>query len=380
MKVLSTETNLSSATNVGSASVVRIFNSDSSAATVTKKDSGGSTIGTFTVGAGEVIYCEKNYTDTLEGGATLKVSKTAHSSMMSYSSYASYLGGGGGGGGGGGVQPSFTIAEHYYNQGSSPRGDDFTWNVTTGNGVNNFNNDTHTGSNETWGNIPVVTTPGKRLFVIIATWRDSTNAGDQWTEQFNPSDLNYELELKYGGVTKALTWRNVFSGTSFQATSIWTVFDDGAPSATDEYSIRFHAIDGNDHGNWSYSVIVLDDVNNIEYFNTEGLPFSGDNVNQTVSQALSLAPDNTTSATKVLRIAAGNGSNIPSNVLDYNKGGSEPVYTKIGEGDNGTNERHYHSYHFGDHGTQLNMIGTFGNGVEIAEDGISGIGAIIGLS
>ena len=95
MKVLSAETNLSSATNVGSASVVRIFNSDSSTATVTKKDSGGSTIGTFTVGAGEVIYCEKNYTDTLEGGATLKVSKTAYGSMMSYSSYSS--GGGGGG-------------------------------------------------------------------------------------------------------------------------------------------------------------------------------------------------------------------------------------------------------------------------------------------
>ena len=37
MKILSAETNLSSATNVGSASVVRIFNSDSSTATVTKK-------------------------------------------------------------------------------------------------------------------------------------------------------------------------------------------------------------------------------------------------------------------------------------------------------------------------------------------------------
>jgi len=368
MKVLSTETNLSSATNVGSASVVRIFNSDSSTATVTKKDSGGSTIGTFTVGAGEVIYCEKNYTDTLEGGATLKVSKTAHSSMMSYSSYASYLGGGGGGGGGGGVQPSFTIAEHYYDEGSTQE-TDVTRNMSS-----------DSGANETWGNIPVVTTPGKRLFVIIATWRDSTNAGDQWTEQFNPSDLNYVLELKYGAVTKALTWRNVFSGTSYQATSIWTVFDDGAPSATDDYSIRFQAIDGNDHGNFSYSVIVLDDVNNIEYFNTQGLPFSGDQVNQTVSSALNLAPDNTTSATKVLRIAAGNGSNIPSNVLDYNKGGSEPAYTQIGEGDNGTNERHYHSYHFGNHGTQVNMTGTFGNGVEIAVDGISGIGAIIGLS
>ena len=93
MKVLSSETNLSSATNVGNASVVRIFNSDSSAATVTRKDSGGSTIGTFTVGAGKVIYCEKNYTDTLEGGSTIKVSKTAHSHMMSYASYVSSGGG-----------------------------------------------------------------------------------------------------------------------------------------------------------------------------------------------------------------------------------------------------------------------------------------------
>ena len=368
MKVLSTETNLSSATNVGSASVVRIFNSDSSTATVTKKDSGGSTIGTFTVGAGEVIYCEKNYTDTLEGGATLKVSKTAHSSMMSYSSYASYLGGGGGGGGGGGVQPSFTIAEHYYDEGATQE-TDVTRNMSS-----------DSGASETWGNIPVVTTPGKRLFVIIATWRDSTTGEDLWTEQFNPSDLNYVLELKYGAVTKALTWRNVFSGSSFQATSIWTVFDDGAPSATDDYSIRFQAIDGNTHGNFSYSVIVLDDVNNIEYFNTEGLPFSGDDNFQTVSSALNLAPNNTTSATKVLRIAAGNGSNIPSNVLDYNKGGSEPAYTQIGEGDNGTDERHYHSYHFGNHGTQVNMTGTFGDGVTQAEDGIAGIGAIIGLS
>ena len=58
--VLSAETNLSSATNVSSASVVRIFNSDSSAATVTKKDSGGSIIGSFTMSAGEVVYSEKD--------------------------------------------------------------------------------------------------------------------------------------------------------------------------------------------------------------------------------------------------------------------------------------------------------------------------------
>ena len=63
MKVLSAETNLSSATNVSSASVVRIFNSDSSATTVTKKDSGGSTIGTFTILANTSEMLEKNPTN-----------------------------------------------------------------------------------------------------------------------------------------------------------------------------------------------------------------------------------------------------------------------------------------------------------------------------
>ena len=129
MKVLSAETNLSSATNVGSASVVRIFNSDSSAATVTKKDSGGSTIGTFTVGAGEVIYCEKNYTDTLEGGATLKVSKTAYSSMMSYSStYSS-------GGGSGFITSNLVLHLDASNSSSYP-GSGTTWTDLTGNGNN----------------------------------------------------------------------------------------------------------------------------------------------------------------------------------------------------------------------------------------------------
>ena len=141
MKVLSAETNLSSATNVGSASVVRIFNSDSSTATVTKKDSGGSTIGTFTVGAGEVIYCEKNYTDTLEGGATLKVSKTAYSSMMSYSSYSS------GGGGGGGLVTANNVllldANSYSGSGQwldeSSSGNNGTLTSTSGTGLSYVN-------------------------------------------------------------------------------------------------------------------------------------------------------------------------------------------------------------------------------------------------
>ena len=127
MKVLSAETNLSSATNVGSASVVRIFNSDSSAATVTKKDSGGSTIGSFTISAGEVVYSEKDYTDTLEGGATLKVSKVAYSHMMSYSSYTSS-----GGGGGGYTPPKLPDLVVYLNP-ASYSGSGTSWPDSSGN-------------------------------------------------------------------------------------------------------------------------------------------------------------------------------------------------------------------------------------------------------
>ena len=84
MKVLGGETNLNAPISVGSASVVRVFNSDSSNLLVTRKTSGGTTVGTFMVPAGEVVYCEKDYTDTLEGSVNLKVARVAFSPMMSF--------------------------------------------------------------------------------------------------------------------------------------------------------------------------------------------------------------------------------------------------------------------------------------------------------
>jgi hypothetical protein len=269
------------------------------------------------------------------------------------------------------VTPAFTAAEHFYDQGSSSHADK-TWNMNT--------QDNSDPVDELWSDIPVVTTSGKRLFVIVASWRDTGGTSStSWSEQFNASDLNYEVELKYNSTTTALSYRNVYAATQYNSTSIWTVIADGTTSSTDDYSIRFHAIDDNEHGNFAFSGVVIDNVNNIEYFNTESLGYSATS-GQTVTSALNLAPNNTTSASKVLRIAASNASNIATDVIDYNKGGSEPTYTKIGEGDNGTNERHYHSYHFGDHGTQVNMTGTFGDSSTAASDGISGLGAIIGLS
>ena len=80
IKVLAAEGNLSSASNVDSASVVRLYNGHSAAIVITRKDSGGTTIGSFTLGAAQSIVIEKDYTDTLtaaSNGDKVKVVKVA---------------------------------------------------------------------------------------------------------------------------------------------------------------------------------------------------------------------------------------------------------------------------------------------------------------
>jgi len=78
LKVLATETTLTSATNVSLATVVRVINT-STAALVTRKDIDGVTVGSFTMAANEIAFVEKDPTDTLEGGAGFKAVKVAYS-------------------------------------------------------------------------------------------------------------------------------------------------------------------------------------------------------------------------------------------------------------------------------------------------------------
>ena len=84
MKILSLQATLASATNVDNAPVVRLFNSGTSNILVTRKDYAGTVLGSFMVPAGEVIYAEKYFTDTLEGSVDVLATKTAYSSMMSF--------------------------------------------------------------------------------------------------------------------------------------------------------------------------------------------------------------------------------------------------------------------------------------------------------
>tara|TARA_Y100001968_G_scaffold61193_1_gene51997 strand:- start:67 stop:1758 length:1692 start_codon:yes stop_codon:yes gene_type:complete len=84
MKILSLQATLASATNVDNAPVVRLFNSGTSNILVTRKDYAGTVLGSFIVPAGEVIYAEKYFTDTLEGSVDVLATKVAYSSMMSF--------------------------------------------------------------------------------------------------------------------------------------------------------------------------------------------------------------------------------------------------------------------------------------------------------
>ena len=79
VKLLGSETTLTAATNVGKATVVRLYNTGSAAlVTLKNADATPVTLGTFTLADGEAVYVEKDPTDTLEGGADIKAVKIAY--------------------------------------------------------------------------------------------------------------------------------------------------------------------------------------------------------------------------------------------------------------------------------------------------------------
>ena len=80
-KVLAAEGDLSSPSNVDKATVVRLYNSHTAAIVITRKDSAGTTIGRFSAVNGQVIFVEKDPTDTLtaaSNGGSILVAKVAY--------------------------------------------------------------------------------------------------------------------------------------------------------------------------------------------------------------------------------------------------------------------------------------------------------------
>jgi hypothetical protein len=77
IKLLGSQTDLTSATTVGSATVVRVL--ATAAGTVTQKSAGGATVGTIQMLVNTEIVLSKAPDNTLEGGAGFKVVKVAYS-------------------------------------------------------------------------------------------------------------------------------------------------------------------------------------------------------------------------------------------------------------------------------------------------------------
>lgn len=70
VKVIGTEIALSTANTISNASLVRIFNNTAGAALITRAN--GGTIGTVTLAAGEVIYFQKNFSDTIASNTAVR--------------------------------------------------------------------------------------------------------------------------------------------------------------------------------------------------------------------------------------------------------------------------------------------------------------------
>tara|TARA_B100000131_G_scaffold186524_1_gene179550 strand:+ start:9774 stop:10031 length:258 start_codon:yes stop_codon:yes gene_type:complete len=70
IRLLGSEGNLSSASNVGLSKLVRVLNNKGSVQVITWKNAGGTTLGTITLAANEVAFIRKASTDTLTGVAT----------------------------------------------------------------------------------------------------------------------------------------------------------------------------------------------------------------------------------------------------------------------------------------------------------------------
>ena len=81
IKVLAAEGDLSSPSNVNTATVVRLYNTHTGAIVITRKNSDGDTIGSFSALNDQVVFVEKDPTDTLtaasQGSAQL-VTKIAY--------------------------------------------------------------------------------------------------------------------------------------------------------------------------------------------------------------------------------------------------------------------------------------------------------------
>lgn len=76
IKLLGTETALSTATTLSGAQLVRVYNDTAGAVLITVAE-GGTTTGTATIKAGEIIFIRKKAAETIAAGSAVKAVSVA---------------------------------------------------------------------------------------------------------------------------------------------------------------------------------------------------------------------------------------------------------------------------------------------------------------
>ena len=77
IKVKGTEASITTADNIGTATLVRLFNATASGILITHKNAGGDVLGTFTAGSGQ-SFVKKDSTDTLAAASAVLMVGVAH--------------------------------------------------------------------------------------------------------------------------------------------------------------------------------------------------------------------------------------------------------------------------------------------------------------
>ena len=77
IKVRGTEAAVTTADNIGSATLVRLFNATANGILITHKNAGGDILGTFTAGSGQ-SFVKKDSTDTLTAATSVLMVGVAH--------------------------------------------------------------------------------------------------------------------------------------------------------------------------------------------------------------------------------------------------------------------------------------------------------------
>ena len=359
MKILSQETNLGIGTTVSSATVVRVYNSNDSVGIVTRKDSGGSTIGNLTIPSKKIVYLEKKFNDTIVAPATVKASKIAYSPVMEYASWS-----------GGGAPSYHTVT------------DVNRWYFLTDNANINgaFSNNLL--------DVPTVPVSGKRFYFISFTYRligNQPTSYDNAENWFKPSNQGGIATVTLNGHTP--TYHSV-SKSKYNQTCFYYGQNDlnssGSPAnvtfAFSNTSTDTTNGNSNPQGGYQYVIWVFDYVESVavssaSVFNSDtGSPATQGPFNV----AAAGAGTGWTAAAKFVNGVASNPNDNVNPSWTKGTGETDTTYTTVQEGDNGTNEVAETSYSFFQTNAPTNITGTMGFDPNPgAWDGLGAMAAIV---